>query len=425
MRNFFSLNRINLLIFYLISVLPFVAFLAKGLNIEGLLQLLMMALIFFMFILKGSLSFPRYLVYLLFFFIYVVLSDVFLASARIDFKYVYTSTFLGSVVYLIIIENLSIPQEDYKRFFKISLIVLYIAFLVLLIQQFINPFFFSPPEMDVDIVPGEDRRPPSIYGWIGSSALLGVCFFPVLSIIIEDSFRESKKSLYIIFLFFMGALVSLFSRSRFVMVNFLLLLFLIPIYKGFRLNTFIRISSLVVASAFALYFGAKAVNYDIDKLITERILESNRRGGMVKGSAGTRIVAFEVFGKLFPKHPIWGKGFLHGFGRRGSHDFELVKAIAGRSSQIHVGYLSLFYYYGLFGGGIYVLFLISLTRKLRRDAKLHGRWGPLIGWIMFLVSNLTLVMLHIYIMGLMIIFLFNQYYIQEAKHNLELAQAHD
>lgn len=422
MQNFFSINRINLLMFYLIAVLPFAGFLAKGVNIGGLMTLFMIPMVFLVFILRPTIHFPRYLIYWLLFTVYQALSNIFLASKDVNLKFFYADDFFGSLLYLFILENLVIPKQDYKNFYKISLVVLGIAFLVISAQQFVNPYFFAPSDTALQLMPDEERRLPSIYGWIGASSLLGVCFFPVLGIYIEDSFRKSSKPLFVLVLFIAGALVSLFNKSRFVMLNFMLLLFLIPIYKGFKLNTVVRYTAIVLVSVFIIYFGSKAINYDIDKLISERITESDK-GGLKNGSAATRLVAFEVFGKLFPKRPLWGRGYLHGFGPRGSRDFELVKAIAGRSSQIHVGYLSLFYYYGLVGGGIYVLFLISFTRKLYKDAKFHGHWSPFLGWSMFLVSNLTLVMLDVNIMGLIIIFLFNQYYIQEAENNLKEVQA--
>ena len=70
---------------------------------------------------------------------------------------------------------------------------------------------------------------------------------------------------------------------------------------------------------------------------------------MKEKSAGTRILAVYMFLEFFPENPIFGTG--------GVMKADLVRAIRGRSSQIHVGILSLFYYYGLVGGFIYLFFL--------------------------------------------------------------------
>ena len=160
------------------------------------------------------------------------------------------------------------------------------------------------------------------------------------------------------------------------------------------------------------------MGYNVEKVINERILEKSE-GGMIQGSAGTRLFAFKVFGKLFPKYAILGRGKLHGFGEEGSRDYELLRALQKQSSQIHVGYLSLFYYYGLIGGCLYMIFLILITKKLYVDAKKTKYWGPLIGWSMFLIANLTTVHLDIYIMGIVLIFFFNKYYVSITEESEE------
>ena len=43
-------------------------------------------------------------------------------------------------------------------------------------------------------------------------------------------------------------------------------------------------------------------------------------------------------------------------------EFKLRQFLKGRSSQIHVGYLSLFYLYGLIGGVFFISFLKSILR---------------------------------------------------------------
>ena len=138
-----------------------------------------------------------------------------------------------------------------------------------------------------------------------------------------------------------------------------------------------------------LFIGLKAINVNVDQIVYERILEQNE-GGMLHGSAGTRLLAFEIFGKVFPQHPLFGKGKF--FRAGGTNDIELQQLLGGRSYQIHVGYLSLLYYYGIIGGGFYLLFMISLAKKLYRDAKLTNMWAPFLCWLMYVVNNMTDVM---------------------------------
>ena len=109
-----------------------------------------------------------------------------------------------------------------------------------------------------------------------------------------------------------------------------------------------------------------------------------------------------------------GKGMLHGFGGE-SKDYELVRELAGRSSQIHIGYLSLLYYYGLVGGFLYLTFIVLITRKLYRDAKTTYYWGPFFGFLGLVLANFTLVSLSFFNAGLILCLFFNQVYLN--RHN--------
>jgi len=116
---------------------------------------------------------------------------------------------------------------------------------------------------------------------------------------------------------------------------------------------------------------------------------------------------------LFPKNPVWGKGRIHSFKKGGTKDIELVRILHGRSSQIHVGYLSLFYYYGIMGSFFYFMFLVLLSRKLFVDAKETGRWAAFMGWCMFLISNMVLVVFDIFSMGIILALFYNEYHHQK------------
>jgi hypothetical protein len=209
-----------------------------------------------------------------------------------------------------------------------------------------------------------------------------------------------------------GALTAFFNKSRYVMLNFGIILILYPIYKGFNVGKIFKYAAIAILISVLSYYGLKSTGYKVDRVINERILEKGAHG-LAHSNAGTRILAFKVFAELFPKNPFFGKGYIHSFGKEGSSDYDLVRALAQRSSQIHVGYLSLFYYYGLVGGILYVSFLILLTKKLYNDAKFTGYWGPFIGWTMFLVTNLIGVSLDIFRMGIVLVLVVNQYYLQQ------------
>jgi hypothetical protein len=209
--------------------------------------------------------------------------------------------------------------------------------------------------------------------------------------------------------------VAFVSKSRFIMVNYFFLFLLIPIYKGFNLGVFVKYTLIVSVFSVALYFGSKSVGFDVDRIVQERILEK-KSGGMIKGNVGTRILAVKIFKDLFPKNPVFGKGKLHSFSKAGSRDFELLNALRGRSSQIHVGYLSLFYYYGILGGVIFLFSMFFLFRYTYRTGLLKNCWGPLFGVSQFLLTNITGVVLYLFIMGIMMSLIYNRYYLdQEVK----------
>jgi hypothetical protein len=372
---------------------------------------------------KINLKLPKHLIFYALFVFYSIISDKFIADKPVNLYYFINNNFIGGVLVMIIIEHISISDSFYKIVFNLSISLLIFAFIVIVIQQFISADFLIKPDYQqlLSQMPFQDKRLPSIYTWIGSLAIIGLSFFPILGCIIEKYMRNNKKVI-VLMLFLIGAIVAFLNKSRFIMLNYLILFLLIPIYEGINFKVVTKYFFIISFSVIALFFISKSVGFNVDKIIKERILEEDA-GGIMKSNVGTRILAFKIFGELFPEHPVLGKGEIHSFSKFGSKDIELVNALQGRSSQIHVGYLSLFYYYGLIGGIIYLLFLYFLTRKLYRDSKTTKHWGPFLGWIMFLATNLTGVTLYIFIMGIVISLFFNQYYLQKAEKELnEVAQ---
>jgi hypothetical protein len=144
----------------------------------------------------------------------------------------------------------------------------------------------------------------------------------------------------------------------------------------------------------------------------QRILEEDS-GGFGYGASESRIFSFFVFAELFPEHPFLGKGEFHTF-ELASGDPELQSALINKSSQLHVGYLSLLYYYGIFGGILYFLFIYYLMKDFYIVAKKASRWGPFFVFVGFLFINFTLVYLPLYDVGLILAFVFHNYYKKES-----------
>lgn len=407
-------NYSALVVIFLFAISPIFGWFTYSFLGKTDIQILFLVCIvaFFLILIENlKVPFPAYLILYTLFTLYSVISDLVLASKSFDFSYIWDNSFISGLIILIIIEYLDIPKKFFNRIFKISLLLIIIAFIVILVQQFYSPIFVVRPDMQLlyKNVSFEELRLSSIYTWTRSSITeIGLCFFPVMAVLVGDIMKNDKKG--VLPILFIGALTAFFSKSRYVMLNFGMILILYPIYKGFNTGKVFRYSAIAILFSIISYYGLKSTGYDVDRVINERILEKEA-GGILHGNASTRIFAFQVFAELFPKNPVFGKGYLHSFGKEGSSDYDLMRALAQRSSQIHVGYLSLFYYYGLVGGIIYLSFLFLLTKKLYKDGRYTGYWGPFIGWIMFLATNLTGVSLDIFRMGIILVLFFNQYYL--------------
>ncbi len=98
--------------------------------------------------------------------------------------------------------------------------------------------------------------------------------------------------------------------------------------------------------------------------------------------------------------------------------YDLMKMKGSRTSQIHVGYLSLFYYYGIVGGTLYLFFAFYLLKKLYSIAKKTGYWGSFYAFLTYFISVMgTTVSFQIYFVGYIFAMVFHRFYEQEI--NLE------
>lgn len=376
---------------------------------------LLVFLIFFIGVIENNqkIHIPKYLWYYMAFVLYTILSDVILVGKTINIKYLYSNYMITAILSLIMIENTFVTTKFLKVLNRLAFFIVMVAFVTILIQQFYKADFFVDlnKENVFDFLNTIDsgQRLPSIYSWIGLLEV-GFSFLPFLAILIDKSLY--KKKVYLWGLFIIGFIFVLFTKNRWVMVNYIILL-LIP-FVFFRkslgklvLNTMLISLVVVFSLSISSYFGAPV--YDI---IENRILEKSK-GGLEQGSASTRILAFYVFGQLYPEHPIFGKGDFHAFDVRTDKDYELAKQLGGRSSQIHVGYLSLLYYYGLVGGALFILALYHLMKRLYTRARLSKHWATYFSVLGFVLANFTLVDFNLFHAGLLIIIVYDNFYFNE------------
>ena len=142
-----------------------------------------------------------------------------------------------------------------------------------------------------------------------------------------------------------------------------------------------------------LAIGLSLVGFDVEGYVEQRLLAN---------SASTRLLAFEIFQKFFGRNPWFGSG-VH-------LSNEVIVALAGRSSQIHVGYLAHLYSYGIIGSFLVFGFWLLIFIRFRRTALRTAYWGSVVGILVFLWANVTLVTYQIFTYGIMMSFLFDRYY---------------
>ncbi len=368
---------------------------------------------------RGLLKVPHYAWVYGLFVTYTIISDYYLVGIQLNNEFFRKHLGVAGFLALIIIENVDLEKKQYRYLIKISFWIILLAFIVQLLQQAISPSFLAKTHVDTDLNSGiEGVRLESIYTWGERITYFGLSFFPILAVLVDLELKKSSKNAYL--LLFYGFVCALLNKSRFILLNFFMVLVLIPLNVKINIKTVMRLTLIVSLIIGGFLIAAPIIGFDTEKFVNERLLEKNR--SFQSSGAGTRLLAVKIFDKLFYKNKVWGKGNLHGIrvkGQNESRDVELVRALHGRSSQIHVGYLSLFYYYGYIGGGIYMLFLILLTLSLYRDARKTKIYGALLGWSMFLMSNLTIVFFDIFNMGILLVLIFNKELINNTKVEYE------
>lgn len=416
-----KIYKFNRTIIGLVSIGPFIAYFfyvyLSAMDFFKVIQLLCFVGAFLIFLYrsdKNKIVFPAYLLFYLFFIFYEFYSAFIQLDREFKLIYLFSNRLVGGFLIMFIIENIQIPEGYFKRIFNVSKILLVLAIAVILIQQIVNPNFFLRTDLvnQMHLTTGSEDRLLSIYSWLGLLSI-GFSFVPIFFLVVEDSEKRNKRGTMLWIL--AGLMFALLCKSRWVMV-YSSLVFVIY-YLNHKRNILKKLRFFAILPVVLLvgYVSLDTAGVEIDEIIQNRVLEKNK-GGLTKGSASTRLLAFEAFDRFFWENPIFGVGNIkYGMGGTGRQDYKLERFLAGKSSQIHVGYLSLFYMYGIIGGLIFLVFLFLLLSKLYRDAKLTGRWATFLGLLGFGLANFTLVEFSVFEMGLIITLAANKYFVQSTQ----------
>jgi len=351
---------------------------------------------------------PNYLVYYGLFVIVVIVNDIIFQPEIVNFRYFYLNWIMYGFFLYLLIENSYVGAVHIRTIRRLLYFTFFIAFVVILIQDLVDPLFFVNETYKnfayKSALSRYELRLPSIFNW-AETLSFGFGFIPLAAILVNIQLVH-KKTLRVVLFVLISLIYSFLTRERWVMVGGLLIVIMTAAYMNYgkkiqaKIQTFFEITLLLSIFLIGGYYSLKSVGVDIDNTIRYRILEQDR-GGLENTSAGGRLLAFGLFARHFIESPILGSG--------GVKTESLMNDIGARSSQIHVGFLSLFYYWGIFGGMFFVLFLYHYAKCLYKVAIQTNYWASYIAILFLIISNMTLVWFVINDMGFILALLFHRY----------------
>lgn len=352
--------------------------------------------------------FPKYLLFLSLFVLYSIFVDYIYMGKMFDAKILIADRMLGTFYLFFLIENFKPSKEYFEFILKYSKPILFVAVVVIVFQQaYSDSFLVNPDYQKVWGNIGEsESRLPSIYSYLGGGIATGLGFVPLLIILVDYLKRNNKQ---VLFWVLGGIIFGFLSKYRWIMVNTFLLFIVLIINSKQKFSQILKYSLLIPVFLFLSFFVLKSAGVKVDQVIEERILESDNTSNNT--SYSTRLLAFHAFKELFFDNPILGKGNVkYGIGGSGKQDYKLRRILGGHSSQIHIGYLSLLYYYGIVGGVLYFGFLLLLFKRMHKNAKRTGIYGPIIAMACFLITNLVMVSFNLLEIGIVIALVADKYY---------------
>ncbi len=361
---------------------------------------------------------PLYLRFLGLLVLYQMLTAIFVSEEFMDigpFKYIYSNNFIRAFLAFFILENtmFSIRSLNVVKFLILPLLVIAAG---VAIVQISDPFFFTDTDMFLSEEANSVKKLEqilrdgsvtslsklsnagsrflvegyrnSIYSWINTTAV-GLDSLSLFSIVIGlKSYRKIQR----VIVWVASALISFLCSYRWVMLNFIVTSSQLVIHQKSLILNSIKLVLLLAVILVGVYYTAPLLGIDIQAFVEERLLSE---------SAGTRLYAFEVFGKVFPDNAILGTG--------AEDTGAMNRLIRGKTGQIHVGYLKFLYYYGMIGFLIYMVFLGGLFSYLYKRAKKTKYWGSFFAFLMVPIANLTLVDMSFDHHGLYLAMIFAKY----------------
>jgi len=262
------------------------------------------------------------------------------------------------------------------------------------IAQLINPAFLVAGEEEKTIYENiYTIRRSSIYGF-DIPGSLGLSFIPLLSVLIGYMNYTHQRYKYVFLI--LGGISAFLSNTRFVMVGFILVTFLVFLTGKDRVRGFFKYTFFIICGLFIFSYFFRFIGYDITDWFNDRLLVE----GDIRYT--TRYLAIFNFIRFFPESPFIGTGYL-------TDEIRIASNLVG-SSHIHVGYLSHLVYYGIFGCFFLFGFWFLLLKRMYKTAKKTGYYGSIVGFVTYLFAFATMSQSVIFYAGIMFCFVFDKYF---------------
>ena len=172
----------------------------------------------------------------------------------------------------------------------------------------------------------------------------------------------------------------------------------------FRKKVYILLIFMI--SVVAVVGIAKIYNYDIQKVIDNRILEKSSD----LASARARVISYEVFLIKFPEHPLLGVGPIT--------KPDVVLLLRGWAPVIHIGYLSYLYFYGIVGSLFIFISIFLLLVRAWNVGRKYLFWGAFYGLLSFCFANVTFVYFNLSEIGIILAVIYMKYFSDESSLKL-------
>jgi len=342
---------------------------------------------------------PKYLIFLILFTIYHVLSTLLnqvLPPNTGTVSFLLSDANVLACLIFIVIESVQFDEGFIRKMTKLIFVVIIISLIVSLIQ-IKYPYFFISSTITGNIgglVYLEEQRCFSIFSWVNLNSL-GVSF-PILIAILISVYHSKKKTVFVTII--IGIVVAFLTRARYVMISTIIVMSQLFFNSMIAVRKKVYTLVLFAGILIVLVGVASLSGYNIQQVIDNRILEKDT--GM--GSAKARIVSYEVFLLKFPENPWFGVG--------PETRPDVARLLIGVAPLIHVGYLSYLYYYGVFGSLLIFLSIFFLLQYAWMTGRKYAFWGSLYGLISFCFANTTFVYFNFSEMGVVLAVLYLKYY---------------